>query len=114
MTNKARLAALEAVAEAAANYRKARLNNDPDMIVISKRSQLYNALYALYALDALPAQPPGETVEVYGVIKDDDGVIYMIDHSLQDGYAGHVIANVTARVLLPTVPTITVTLEVKP
>jgi hypothetical protein len=38
----------------------------------------------------------------------------MIDHSLQDGYAGHVIANVTARVLLPTVPTITVTLEVKP
>ena len=46
MTDKARLAALEAVAEAAANYRKARLNDHPDMIVTSKRSQLYNALDA--------------------------------------------------------------------
>lgn len=62
MTDKARLAALEAVAEAAANYRKARLNDDPDMIVISKRSQLYNALGALYALPADPAR--GDVVEV--------------------------------------------------
>ena len=62
MTDKARLAALEAVAEAAANYRKARLNDHPDMIVTSKRSQLYNAL------DALPADPaPAEVVEVMEV-----------------------------------------------
>ena len=62
MTDKARLAALEAVAEAAANYRKARLNDHPDMIVTSKRSQLYNAL------DALPADPArGDVVEVVEV-----------------------------------------------
>ena len=66
MTDETRLAALEAVAEAAANYRKARLNDDPDMIVISKRSQLYNALYAL------PADPArGKVVEValFGTVR---------------------------------------------
>jgi len=62
MIDNTRLAALEAVAEAAANYRKARLNDHPEMIVISKRSQLYNALYAL------PADPArGDVVEVVEV-----------------------------------------------
>lgn len=105
MTDNTRLAAMEAVAEAARVWCRAKARTD---------EMHYAMVGALAALDAFPAQPPGETVEVYGVIKDDDGVIYMIDHSLQDGYAGHVIANVTARVLLPAVPTITADVEVTP
>ena len=101
-----RMKLLEAVAEAA--------RADMGEWSVTTRQALQTALDALAALDALPAPTPGETVEVYGVIKNDDGVIYIIDHSLEGGYAGHVIANVTARVLLPAVPTITADVEVTP
>jgi hypothetical protein len=54
-----RMEALEAVAEAAEHYREARMNDDPEMAVTSKRSQMYAAL------DALPADPaPAQEVEV--------------------------------------------------
>lgn len=54
-----RLQALEAVAEAAEHYREARMNDDPEMAVTSKRSQMYAAL------DALPAAPAhAEVVEL--------------------------------------------------
>ena len=101
-----RMKLLEAVAEAA--------RADMGEWSVTTRQALQTALDALAALDALPAPTPGETVEVYGVIKNDDGVIYIIDHSLEGGYAGHVIANVTARVPLPTVPSVTADVEVTP
>ena len=105
MTDNTRLAALEAVAEAAANYRKARLNDDPDMIVISKRSQLYNALYALYALPADPAR--GDVVDVvevalFGTAR---GERCLADPSI--GFASELLMDCWRRLG-------TVTLEVKP
>ena len=103
-----RLAAMQGVVEVA----RKTLEDAPNYsIEAARRTSLWQALRSL---DALPAPTPGEAVEVYGVIKNDAGVIYIIDHSLEGGYAGHVIANVTARVPLPTVPSVTADVEVTP
>ena len=72
---------------------------------------------ALAALDALPAQPAGETVEVrahvYLDLADGGFVIHEAGYEVSPRYRRHV-ATLTARVLLPTVPTITADVEVTP
>jgi hypothetical protein len=56
-----RLEALEAVAQAAAEYRRRRREDWPETQITVARSRLYDALDAL---PAAPTQAQGETVEV--------------------------------------------------
>jgi len=103
------LEALRAVVEAARCIRRP-VPGEEGMIV--KRSSVAALTKIIAALDAIPApQPAGETVEVRGVVKNDEGTIYIIDHSLADEYSGHVIATITARVAVPVVPVIAATVE---
>ena len=111
-----RLEALEKVAEAA---RGVFLRHD-DM---AQKRWRYGVLSdALSAFDALPQPPPpGETVEVRAVVyrDDEDGCLVVsgwqkLDGSWTwpgDGDQGPHIATITARVPLPTIPTITAIVE---
>jgi hypothetical protein len=101
-----RLAAMQAVVEAA--------RADMGEWSVSTRQALQAALAAL---DALSAQPAGETVEVrahvYLDLADGGFVIHEAGYEVSPRYRRHV-ATLTARVLLPTVPTITADVEVTP
>jgi hypothetical protein len=112
-----RMALLEAVAEAAREYRDAQnitaLNTARDKMIA-----------ALAALDALPAEPAGETVEVYGAIRADpkgyvEGRVFRYGKdarrmsreggSTENGPIVGVFF--TARVPLPTIPTVAARVE---
>ena len=109
MTDNTRLAALETVAEAA---RVLAYRVKHGLPLLDARCKVQATL------DALPADPArGKVVEVrahvYLDLADGGFVIHEAGYEVSPRYRRHV-ATLTARVLLPTVPTITADVEVTP
>jgi hypothetical protein len=119
-----RLEALEQVAEAAAilahscGVIRGKTPEDDDIYTV-ELDHIRELNVALAALDALPPpQPPGETVEVRAVVwghrRFNQYTIMKADHDTSPNAFDpewQKAATITARVPLPTIPTITATVE---
>jgi hypothetical protein len=103
----ARIAALEAVAEAARVHKAAWAGDGPAQFA---RERLHAAVAALDALPAVPEpQTVGETVEVRAAVMMHHGDVFPVSIGEMGAYEGTHIATITARVPIPTIPTIRAT-----